>query len=265
MPVDLVDVAENASGLTPGIAVERRQVRPEMILIDQLGPASMRLVVRLRLGQRGVDDHIAGVRAWFAEAGRNDFTWIVGTTSTPADLAERLVAAGALPSSDDPEMAALVLTEEPERVDSVDVRVSSTFSDSLIGRDLIAEVLGLQGDDVPSDEQQRKIWEAGRHTDWRTFLAYVDGKAVGRASCASTTDGPVQLSNACVLPEYRGRGIYRALVRARWDEAVRRGSHVLVTQAGALSRPILERSGFKVVGAIRRLEDRTDRTAAQAS
>ena len=65
----------------------------------------------------------------------------------------------------------------------------------------------------------------------------------------------IELANAGVLPAYRGRGIYRALVRARWDEAVRRGTPVLVTQAGAMSRPILEELGFRVVGTILRLED----------
>jgi hypothetical protein len=59
-----------------------------------------------------------------------------------------------------------------------------------------------------------------------------------------------------VLPAYCGRRIYRALVRARWDEAVRRRAPILVTQAGALSRPILKRVGFKTIGAIQKLEDR---------
>ena len=259
MAFDLVDVAENAWGLTPAMAAGgRREVRDDVILIDQVGPASVRLAIRLLVGDSEVDSRIAEVRTWFADAGREDFTWIVGSSSTPGDLPERLLASGASPSADDPEMAAMVLTEEPDRVESIEIRLATTFSDSLIGRDLIAEVVGIPAEKVPSDEQQRKIWEAGRNTDSCTFLAFVDGRAVGRASCASTTAGPLELLNACVLPQYRGRGIYRALLRTRWDEAVRRGSPVLVTQAGALSRPILERSGFKTIGAIQRLEARTD-------
>jgi hypothetical protein len=34
-------------------------------------------------------------------------------------------------------------------------------------------------------------------------------------------------------------------VRARWDEAVRLGTPVLITEASDLSRPILERLGFR--------------------
>ena len=52
----------------------------------------------------------------------------------------------------------------------------------------------------------------------------------------------------------RGRGAYRAIVRARWDEAVRRGTPALAVGAGAMSRPILERLGFVQVLEFRRLE-----------
>src|SRR5206468_8394543 len=40
----------------------------------------------------------------------------------------------------------------------------------------------------------------------------------------------------------------RALVKARWDDAVARGTPLLVTHAGALSRPILGRLGFSRSG-----------------
>jgi hypothetical protein len=50
-----------------------------------------------------------------------------------------------------------------------------------------------------------------------------------------------------VAEEARGCGVYRALVRARWDEAVARGTPALVVQAGQMSRPILERLGFETI------------------
>ncbi len=257
MTYDLVDVAENGWGMTPGLVVERHEVADDLILIDQKGPAAFRMALRNRFAEHEVEARITAVRDWFASGGRESFTWIVGTRSAPADLIERLLAAGASPAADEPEMAAMVLTEEPAMVDSIEIRASETFADALVGRDLTAEINRIPAADVPSDEEQRRIWEASRATDWRTFIAYVDGVPVGRASCASTAAGPLELSNAGVLPAYRGRGIYRALVRARWEEAVRRETPILVTQAGGMSRPILERIGFKTVGAIHRLEDRT--------
>ena len=53
----------------------------------------------------------------------------------------------------------------------------------------------------------------------------------------------------------RGRGAYRALVRARWDDAVAAGTPVLITQAGRMSLPILERLGFRAVCEIQVLLD----------
>ncbi len=257
MTVDLVDVAENGWGLTPALFVERRETSDDVILLDQKGPTTFRLALRNRFGEHELGRSVSMVREWFGRAGREDFTWIVGTRSAPTDLVERLLASGASPTPRDPEMAAMVLTEEPAPIESIEIRASKTFADSLVARDLMVETLAIPPDEVPSDEEQRRLWEAGRKTDMRTFIAYVDGIPAGRASCASTTAGPLELLNATVLPVYRGRGIYRALIRARWDEAVRRRTPILVTQAGALSRPILERVGFKTVGAIHRLIDHT--------
>jgi ribosomal protein S18 acetylase RimI-like enzyme len=253
---DLVEVAEDAWGLMPSLVSTRREAYDDVILIDEIGPAAYRMALRNRFEERTLEERLRAVRRWFAEQGRTDFTWIVGTRSSPASLVDRLLADGARPVEDDPEMTAMVLTEEPPAVDGIEIRVSETFADALVGRDLTAAVHGIPAEQVPSDDEQRRIWLAGRGSDWRTFLAYVDGVPVGRASCAGTEAGPIELLNAAVLPGYRGRGIYRALTRARWDEAVRRGTPVLVTQAGSMSRPILERLGFRAVGAISRFVDR---------
>jgi predicted GNAT superfamily acetyltransferase len=64
------------------------------------------------------------------------------------------------------------------------------------------------------------------------------------------------LSGGATRPEARGRGAYRALVRARWDEAVRRGHPQLVAQASKMSRPVLERVGFRPVGTVTLFADR---------
>jgi GNAT superfamily N-acetyltransferase len=50
-----------------------------------------------------------------------------------------------------------------------------------------------------------------------------------------------------VVPQARGRGVYRALVEARWEDAVAAGKPALCTQAGRMSRPVLEPLGFLAV------------------
>jgi GNAT superfamily N-acetyltransferase len=66
------------------------------------------------------------------------------------------------------------------------------------------------------------------------------------------------VAGGVTLPAFRGRGIYRALVRARWDDAVRLGAGALVVNAMVdTSYPILARLGFRAVGRIRLLADRS--------
>jgi GNAT superfamily N-acetyltransferase len=55
------------------------------------------------------------------------------------------------------------------------------------------------------------------------------------------------LWGGATLPAWRGRGIYRALVRQRAQLAAERGRRYLEVDASADSRPILERLGFRAV------------------
>ena len=59
-----------------------------------------------------------------------------------------------------------------------------------------------------------------------------------------------------VLPCARGQGAYRAILAARWAEVERLGKEGLVIHAGMMSRPILERCGFEVVGQLELFLDR---------
>jgi hypothetical protein len=88
-----------------------------------------------------------------------------------------------------------------------------------------------------------------------TFLAHLDGRPAG-VGRSIYSDRGVFLIAGSVLEWARGRGAYRALVRARWDDAVARGTPALVTEAlPDTSYPILKRVGFVDVCTIRRLED----------
>jgi len=87
------------------------------------------------------------------------------------------------------------------------------------------------------------------------FLARIEGRPAGTGMSVYSGRG-VFLIGGAVAEWARRRGVYRALVRARWDDAVVRGTPALVT--GALpntSLPILLRAGFREVCVIRRLED----------
>jgi hypothetical protein len=88
-----------------------------------------------------------------------------------------------------------------------------------------------------------------------TFLAQVDGRPAG-VGRSIYSDRGVFLIAGSVAEWARGRGVYRALVRARWDDAVARGTPALISEAMPdTSYPILKRVGFVDVCTIRRLED----------
>ena len=58
------------------------------------------------------------------------------------------------------------------------------------------------------------------------------------------------LYGGSTVPEYQGRGVYRALVAARAAEARRWGHRYLTVDARESSRPILQRLGFQPLTSI---------------
>ena len=183
--------------------------------------------------------------------------WNVGSSAHPADLHERLVALG-LSHPDpplDPVCAAMILTSEPARVEGVDVRRIETLEDHLVGLEIL-----LGGDTWPPDVEADKRAHAEESFDRHRrrgdlqWLATIDGVPLAWAKAERAAAG-LFLGGGATLPAGRGRGCYRALVRARWDEAVRLGLPGLAVQAQYKSSvPILRRLGFAEVATIHTLQ-----------
>ncbi|HTT73982.1 MAG TPA: GNAT family N-acetyltransferase [Thermoplasmata archaeon] len=94
------------------------------------------------------------------------------------------------------------------------------------------------------------------------YLARVDGVPVGRAGLEMA--GPVaRLWGTGVLPAYRRRGIYGALVHARCLAAIAQSGEIALTTARVgSSGPILKRAGFRPVGEVRMLVARWEPSPA---
>ncbi|MBL8919808.1 MAG: GNAT family N-acetyltransferase [Myxococcaceae bacterium] len=82
----------------------------------------------------------------------------------------------------------------------------------------------------------------------RLFLALVDDEPAGTAGLA-ILQRSVYLIGAVVLPRFRGRGVYRALVEARLQVARELGRALVTCQAHPdTSAPILKALGFSTIG-----------------
>ena len=194
--------------------------------------------------------------------------WRVGPSSLPADLAERLLALGLrVPDDRASILNAVACVAAPAAPSDVDVRRVDTYEDYAVGRRVVWEAFGWSEARREADSRHLRLtFEAAREAGTPvSFLAYVDGRPAGVGRAVYSEHGVFLISGA-VVPWARGRGVYRALVRARWDDAVDRGTPALVTQAVPdTSYPILKRLGFLDVCTVRRLEDAGYRASSGAT
>jgi ribosomal protein S18 acetylase RimI-like enzyme len=79
------------------------------------------------------------------------------------------------------------------------------------------------------------------------FLGLLDGAPAGVAAL-SVHEGTAYLSGAGVIPSARGRGLQRALVRARLERAIEEACDLAAaaTEPGTASQRTLERAGFRI-------------------
>jgi hypothetical protein len=210
-------------------------------------------VQRVRLTPEGVEPALHEIRALLRARGREGAEWELGDSTTPSDLVDRLLRLGLARDVDEPVAIGLVLRGTPawdlppavtaRRVRSVDeLRAARTLQRAAFR------------DPRPIDDKQlvgdfEREGEGGA-----TFLAFEGDTPIGAAYAAYTPHG-LLLFGGATAESARGRGGYRALVAARAREAAARGTPVLVTHAGHMSRPILERLGFEAVARLDRLID----------
>lgn len=210
-------------------------------------------VQRVRLESDAVEPVVTEIRALLRERGRAGSEWELGESCTPPDLVGRLLALGVV-RDEDPVAIGMVLHADealPEPAGTAARRVESV-DELVLARRIQHEAFGGDADEVGHEHAEADFVREG--SDGSTFLGFVDGEPVA-AGYASYTPLGLILFGGATLPSARGRGAYRALVAARAREAAARGTPVVVTHAGRMSRPILERLDFEPVCRIDRLVD----------
>ena len=188
-------------------------------------------------------------------------TWFIDPDAAPSDAYDRLVSLGfRTPTDGHGLLHALACVDEPPAgPPDVNVTRVESFEDYLAAFGVMWDAFATPH--ARRDEQRphlRAEFEASEAAGVPvTFLGRLDGVPVG-VGRSIYSDRGVFLIAGSVAEHARGRGVYRALLRARWDDAVARGTPALVTEAiHDTSYPILKRLGFVDVCEIRRLEDPT--------
>jgi len=236
------------------------------------GPVpSFTSVSHLRLDPDDVAEVLAEVRAHVREADHREPLWWVGSSATPSDLVDRLLAHGLVADerpNEEAHATSMVLVDEPPPGPSnVTARRVESLEEFRLANELSAIAFALPAEQAADwDEIAEERWAAvsAGHAP-QPYLGFLHGEPVAQARALFAPDCPaVLMLGGGVLPGARGRGVYRALVRARWEDAVLAGKPARCTQAGRLSRPILERLGFSAVAEIELLLDPTTTDPAQS-
>jgi len=194
-----------------------------------------------------VDALIARQVSYFGEQGLG-FEWKAHGHDLPADLTDRLRAAGFAPQPTETimigDLGSIDLGARPP--DGVIVRGVTDASE----RSDLRGIAALEG--AVWDEHDTLGWidhlaaERAADPDAMAIFVAEAGDVVVSAGWIRFPEGTLfgTLWGGATLREWRGRGIYRALVAERGRLAAARGLRYLETDASDDSRPILQRLGF---------------------
>jgi GNAT superfamily N-acetyltransferase len=245
------------------LAAYHQQVRgvlpaklPESIRVDRDGP-----LVRISGGKHSgwveyrdlagltgpaLDALIERTCRFFGSRGET-FEWKTHSYDEPADLTERLRAAGFVPG----EVETVVIgpaeqvSAEPALPAGVRIRRAADRADLDRIAELQTEIWEEDWGWLADDLAER---QAADPDDLAIFVAEAGSRLVSAAWIVRNPGTEFAgLWGGATLAPWRGKGIYRALVARRAQYAVQAGHRYLQVDASSDSAPILQRLGFVAV------------------
>jgi len=206
------------------------------------------LVLRSVLAPDEAEAAIAGTIEAYDRLGV-DFLWWVTPSSRPNDLADRLERHG-MHLVDE----VIGMVAEPERLHLTDTPgvsarpVRPTDRPALLAMRMFEA--GVHPDDWGAAEPGMRAWFATQRHRLH-YVGFAGAQPAGHAELL-LYDRCAHFGGAYVLPAFRGRGIYRALVAARLEEVRARKLPVVTNHCVATtSAPICRKLGFRDVCAMR--------------
>lgn len=173
------------------------------------------------------------------------FNWRFMDYDLPADLPARLEDYGFVTDVPDAVCVLEIAAAPPELLTPppLDLRPITQAADLAVVEDIWQAV--DRGELGPFREVLAHDLAAGVTT---IHVAWVDGIAAAMGGCYYGTNDFANLWGGATLPDYRQRGLYRALLAVRLMEAQARGKKYLRVDCSPMSRPIVERLGFICIG-----------------
>lgn len=178
----------------------------------------------------------------YEDAGVN--AWTVWVPATDAASAELLASAGHRLDAT-PRAMVLDLDELPRH----DPRALDWSGDGTAAE--LARVNDLAYGDVPGTFA-RGIGNPPAGA-WRVYETRLDGR-VASVLATTDTDGDCGVWWVATVPEARGRGLSRDLLRVALDEARGRGMRTSTLQATKMGFPVYERIGYRDIGELQMWE-----------
>ncbi|MDX1523369.1 MAG: GNAT family N-acetyltransferase [Anaerolineae bacterium] len=221
----------------------RKEIFPNLVRIVRPAPG-MNQVVYSRLDEDELDAVIREQITYFRQFDQ-PFSWQVYDHDKPPGLKEHLVKHGFV-TDDDPDAMMVLDTEDVPPQLLAPVRLDIRRLTERIHLDDVtrieAEVWG--GDFAWLKER------LGAHLEVPDYLSVYVAYVEGQPACSGwiyfhPNSHFAGLFGGATVPEHRSRGLYRAVLAVRVQEAIRRGYRFLTTGASPMSRPILELNGFR--------------------
>jgi GNAT superfamily N-acetyltransferase len=200
-----------------------------------------------RLDNGNVDQMIHKQIDYFEKIGQ-DFEWKVFDYDSPSDLKDRLVAYG-------------FEVEEVETIMVFDLSITPDFLVQPVGHE-VRQITAVEQITTEVMAVERQVWNED-FSDLEAYLtqtlvdepdrmsiyvAYVNHRPASSAWVYFPPHSQfASLWGGSTVPEFRGRGLYTALLAVRIQEALKRRVSYLTVDASPMSRPILEKFGFEKI------------------
>lgn len=221
----------------------RREATPDVVrLIHRSGGEGM--IIHSALTPGNADRVIEEQIAYFRGIGQ-DFEWKTYDHDQPVDLKDRLALRGF--EAEEPEsLLVLDLESAPAELwKPVTLDVRRITDPALL--DAIGPIQEhVWGEADPGFIADLKAELAQAPESVSIYIAYAGGIPVSHARITFHEGSPFAgLWGGSTLEEYRSLGFYTALLAVRAQEARSRGVRFLTIDASAMSRPIVEKRGFR--------------------